>query len=225
MHLGTARILFLSLMFVALPGWTQQAPSPDSISITTEALPKALLWETYMARLQASGGVEPYHWRVVDSSLPRTLRLSDEGIISGDLNQPSEFQFTVQARDNSSPPKQAKQKLILRTETPLTADWSRKAQVSGQRIDGSIKVSNHSGRDFDLTFIVLAVNDIGRATAIGYQHFPLKKNTMDMEIPFGEALSSGNYAVNVDVVGEESVSNRIFRSRLVSAKESVTQGP
>jgi hypothetical protein len=46
---------------------------------------------------------------------------------------------------------------------------------------------------------------------------------MDMEIPFGEALSSGNYAVNVDVVGEEPVSNRIFRSRLVSAKESVTQ--
>ncbi|HEY4661769.1 MAG TPA: putative Ig domain-containing protein [Terriglobales bacterium] len=225
MHLATARILFLSLMLVALPGLTQQAPSSNSLSITTKTLPKALLWETYMARLQASGGTEPYHWRVVRSSLPRTLWLSDDGILTGSLSQPGEFTFTVLARDNSNPPKQTEQKVVLRTETPLTADWSRKAQVSGQRIDGSIKVSNHSGRDFDLTFIVLAVNDIGRATAIGYQHFPLKKNTMDMEIPFGEALSSGNYAVNVDVVGEEPISEHIFRARLVTGRESVTQSP
>lgn len=115
--------------------------------------------------------------------------------------------------------------MVLKTESPLTADWSRKAHVSGQRIDGSIKVSNHSGRDFDLTFIVLAVNDIGRATAIGYQHFSLNKNTVDMEIPFGETLSAGNYAVNVDVVGEEPLSKQIFRARLVTGKESVTQGP
>lgn len=203
----------------------QSAPKPEALAISTKPLPKANLWEPYTARLQASGGFEPYHWRVIDSSLPRTLRLSDEGIISGDLNQPGEFQFTVLVRDNSSPPKQARQRVVLRTETPLTADWLRKAQVSGQRIDGSVRVSNHSGRDFDLTFVVLAVNDIGRATAIGYQHFPLKKNTTDMEIPFGETLSPGNYAVNVDVVGEEPVSNRIFRARLVTEKESITQGP
>jgi len=178
-----------------------------------------------MTRLQGSHGIEPFHWRAIDSSLPHTLRLSDEGILTGGLTQPYEFEFTVLVRDNSNPPKQVKQKLVLKTETPLTADWFRKAQVSGQRIDGSIKVSNHTGRDFDLTFIVLAVNDIGRATAIGYQHFPLRKNTVDMEIPFGETLSPGNYAVNVDVVGEEPISKNIFRARLVMGKESITQGP
>jgi len=217
--------LFLSLVLAAPLGWTQQAPSSNSFSITTKTLPKPLLWEPYTARLHASGGTEPYHWRVIDSSLPRTVRLSDAGTISGDLNESGEFQFTALVRDNSNPPKHAKQKLILRTETPLTADWSRKVQVSGQRIDGSIKVSNHSGRDFDLTFIVLAVNDIGRATTIGYQHFPLKKSTMDMEIPFGETLSTGNYAVNVDVVGEEPISKQIFRARLVTGKQSITQSP
>ena len=225
MRAGMTKILFLSLVLAAVLAWTQQPPSPNSISIVSKALPKAPLWERYVARLQASGGIEPYHWRVVDSSLPRTLRLSDEGIITGGLSQPGEFEFTVLVRDNSNPPKQAKQKLVLKIETPLTADWSRKALVSGQRIDGSIKVSNHTGRDFDLTFIVLAVNDIGRATAIGYQHFPLKKTTLDMEIPFGETLSPGNYAVNVDVVGEEPTSKLIFRARLVTGKESITQGP
>lgn len=225
MRTGTGKILLLLLILATVRGWAQPAPSPDAISITTKGFPKALLWEPYTASLQASGGTEPYHWRVVDSSLPRMLWLSDEGIFTGGLNQPGEFEFTVLVRDNSNPPNQAKQKLVLKTEPPLTADWSRKAQVSGQRIDGSIKVSNHTGRDFDLTFIVLAVNDIGRATAIGYQHFPLKKNTVDMEIPFGETLSPGNYAVNVDVVGEELLSERIFRARLVTGKETITQGP
>jgi hypothetical protein len=46
-----------------------------------------------------------------------------------------------------------------------------------------------------------------------------------MEIPFGENLSPGNYAVNVDVVGEEPSSKHIFRARLVTGKESITQGP
>jgi hypothetical protein len=225
MREAMTKILLLPLVFAAVLGWSQPPPSRDSISITSNTLPKALLWEQYMARLQASDGIEPYHWRVVEGSLPRTLTLSDEGILTGGLTEPGEFDFTVLVRENKNPPKRAKQKLVLKTETALTADWSRKAQVSGQRIDGSIKVSNHTGRDFDLTFIVLAVNDIGRATAIGYQHFPLKKNTVDMEIPFGETLSSGNYAVNVDVVGEEPISKNIFRARLVTEKESIPQGP
>ena len=101
----------------------------------------------------------------------------------------------------------------------------RKAVVDGQRIDGSVKVSNRTGRDFDLTFVVLAVNEIGRATAIGYQHFPLKSNTRDMRLPFGDRLSRGNYTVNVDLVAEEPISNRIFRARLVAGKQIVTQGP
>ena len=216
-------LLFIGL--TALPGGAQTAAGRNSLSVLTKTLPKISLWQLYTTPLQASGGTAPNHWRVVKGSLPRTLHLSDEGVISGDLNRPGEVQFTLLVRDNSSPPKQAEQKLELRTETPLTADWSHKAQVSGQRIDGAIKVSNHTGRDFDLTFVGLAVNDIGRATAIGYQHFTLKKNTIDMEIPFGESLSPGNYSVNVDVVGEEPISKQIFRSRLVTGKAAITQGP
>ena len=64
--------------------------------------------------------------------------------------------------------------------------------------------------------IVLAVNEHGRATAIGYQHFPLKQNTIDFEIPFGENLTFGSYGVNVDVVGEVAATNSIFRARLAT---------
>jgi hypothetical protein len=220
-----SKILCYCLLFAATMVYAQKTSPSDSVSISTKALPKASLWEPYLANLQASGGIEPYHWHVVAGSVPRGFVLNEGGTLTGVLDEPGEYEFTVLVTDNDKPPKQGKQTLVLTAETPMTAEWLRKAQVNGQRIDGSIKVSNHTGRDFDLTLIVLAVNDIGRATAIGYQHFPLKRDTRDMEIPFGDTLSSGNYVVNVDVVGEEPVSYRIFRARLAKGKESITQGP
>jgi hypothetical protein len=191
----------------------------------TKELPRGRLWEPYDFRLQASGGIEPHHWHVVAGSLPRRLVLNEDGVLTGVIEEAGQFEFRVLVTDNENPPKQQKLDLVLSTEIPLSADWVHKAQVNGQRIDGSIKVSNRTGRDFDLTMIVLAVNDIGRATAIGYQHFPLNRDTKDLEIPFGDTLSPGNYEVNVDVVGEEPVSQQIFRARLVTGIESVTLGP
>jgi hypothetical protein len=197
----------------------------SGVTVTTENLPKALLWMPYRSRLQASGGIEPYHWQLVGGSLPRGWKLDSSGELTGVPEEISDVELNLLVSDSDRPPKQYKQKVRLVTETPLIAKWDRKAGVNGQRIDGSIKVSNHTGRDFDLTVIILAVNDIGRATAIGYQHFPLKKDTHDLGIAFGDTLSPGNYVVNVDVVGEEPVSNRVFRARLVTGKEQVAQGP
>ena len=167
----------------------------------------------------------PYYWRVVAGPLPRGFVLHPDGELDGTMEEPGQAGFILVVSDSNDPPKQQSLDMSLSTETPLSADWLHKARVDGQRIDGCIKVSNLTGRDFDLTMIALAINDIGRATAIGYQHFPLKRGTRDMEIPFGETLSTGNYAVNVDVVGEEPISGRIFRARLVAGRESITQGP
>ena len=189
-----------------------------------ENLPPASLWEAYSHSIDASGGIRPYHWSVVSGSLPHGLELRDDGEIHGTVEDSTAAEFTLSVRDNNSPPQREQKKFALRVETPLEAEWDHTARVNGQRIDGSIKVSNRTGRDFDLTVVVLAVNEIGRATAIGYQHFPLTKETRDFQIPFGDTVSRGDYTVNVDVVGEEPISNRIFRARLVT-KQSVTQGP
>ena len=192
------------------------------ISVSTKALPNATLWNPYSFRLEATGGFEPYHWRI-NGSLPRNLEWRESGQITGTMNQPGQFEFIVTAVDRTGAQSDRK-KLTLNIETPLSVAWSRKAAVNGSRIDGSVKVTNTTGRDVDLTFAVLAVNDIGRATAIGYQHFPLKKNTRNMELPFGDTLAPGNYVINVDVVGEEPVSKMIFRARLVTKKQAITQG-
>jgi hypothetical protein len=216
--------LLLSVLILLLPLSAQQIP-PDPLAFTTKELPKARLWDRYVFEFQTSGGIPPYGWQVVAGTPPRNLVLNDSGVLVGVVDQPGKFDFTVLVHDDERPPKQQRQKFVVDTEAPLLAEWDHKAQVNGQRIEGSVKVSNQTGRDFDLTFIVLAVNEIGRATAIGYQHFWLKKNTRDLALPFGETLSTGNYVANVDVVGEEPISNQIFRARLVTARESITQGP
>ena len=88
-----------------------------------------------------------------------------------------------------------------------------------------MKVSNQTDDDFDLTFVAVAVNENGRATALGYQRFTLNKGTVDMEIPFGENLPHGTYEVNVDAVAEVAATNTIDRTRLVANKLDVQQGP
>ena len=215
----------LGFLLLAMNAGGQAQVVSGSLSVPVDNLPQPSLWEPYDARPPARGGVGPYHWRLYNGSLPAGLKLTDGGELSGTPQETGRFDFMLELRDSDNPPSQLQKKFTLLVETPLALEWSRKAAVNGQRIDGSVKVSNHTGRDFDLTLIVLAVNDIGRATAIGYQHFPLKKRTRDLEVLFGDTLSQGNYQVNVDVVAEEPVGDHIYRARLVTEKESVTQGP
>jgi hypothetical protein len=200
----------------------QQGQSASELVVTTKELPAAGLWNPYSFTLETNEGADAHSWQLVGGSLPRRLRLNDFGMIEGVVDEPGTFEIAIQAAGRGGSRSQPK-KFTLNVEPPLQTDWSRKSQVSGSRIDGSVKVSNSTGRDFDLTFVVLAVNDVGRATAIGYQHFSLKRNTRDLELPFGGALTPGTYAVNIDVVGEEPVSKLIFRSRLV-ARQTISPG-
>src|SRR6202166_1670445 len=114
----SSKILCLWLLFGVLPVCAQQAQVPDSLSIFTKPLPKASLWEPYVANLQASGGIEPYHWHVIAGSLPHGFVLNEGGTLTGVLEEPGEYEFTVLVTDNDKPPKQSKQQLVLSAETP-----------------------------------------------------------------------------------------------------------
>jgi hypothetical protein len=217
----------LGFLLLALAARAQSgaAPGAGSLSIPVETLPTSAMWQQYTFRLPASGGAGLYHWHLNSGALPAGLKLGEDGELAGTPQESGEFEFGILLTDSDNPAKQLQKKFKLSLEAPLVVEWVHKANVNGQRIEGSIKVSNHTGRDFDLTMVVLAVNQIGRATAIGYQHCPLKMNTRDMEIPFGDTPSWGVYQVNVDVVAEEPVSNRILRARLVVPKLAIIQGP
>ncbi len=126
------KILLPLLALGAIQICAQQVPAGSSLSIPFKALPKASLWGKYTARLEAAGGVEPYHWSLVGGTLPRRIQLYPDGTLTGVLQEIGQFKFTVLVSDNSRPPKQAKQDIVLSSYLPLTAEWQRKAQVNGQ---------------------------------------------------------------------------------------------
>lgn len=212
----------LGLCIAEAVGQTTAPP----LEVRTTSLPKAYLQKSYEARLEASGGVAPLKWELTEGSLPEGLILGGDGSISGVPRKAGEFRFTATVRDSGNPPYQRQQQLSLLVQAPLFADWGRYPKVSGQRLEGSILVSNHTEQNFDLTVIVLAVNDTGRATAIGYQHFTLKKNSDQVEIPFGDNLPRGAYQLNVDAVAEVPTTDSIYRQRLVPKERfEIRTGP
>jgi putative Ig domain-containing protein len=193
----------------------QQGGRPaDPLTIRTTSLPKGLLGQRYEAQMLAHGGGSPYKWEIREGTLPSGVSLHSEGVLIGVPGEVGQFAFTVTVRDSGSPAYEFSQKLILTVVAPLFLQWGKYPVVNGKRIEGTVLVSNQTDGDFDLTVVVVAVSENGRATAIGYQHFPMKQNTSAMEIPFGETLPPGNYQVNLDGVGEAPPAT-IYRARLV----------
>jgi hypothetical protein len=203
----------------------QSANDSDLVIQNDSPLPDTFPLADYELRFRGRGGVVPLHWKVEKGTLPPGLKLDEDGLLHGRPERAGEFQFTVSVRDSGS--QGAVQKgFILHVVSALTLNWKKEAHVNGNRIEGSVAVSNTTPDDIDLTYIVLAVPPNGRAVAIGYQHFPLRRGTVDMELPFGETLPRGGYVVHVDVIGEVAPKNVIHRQRLQTpAALQVAVGP
>jgi len=193
---------------------TGAAQDGTRLVIDTVSLPSTYPRAAYLVRLHARGGTLPYHWKVEKGDLPPGLRLEDDGTLQGFAEKLGEYHFTISVTDNSRPALALQREYTLHVVAALLMQWKKPAHVTGNRIDGSVEVSNTTAEDFDFTFVVLAVNENGRATAIGYQRFPLKKGTTDFEIPFGDTVARGSYVVHVDGVGEVAEKNQIHRARL-----------
>jgi hypothetical protein len=219
-------LLCLVMSMAPLANAQQAAATGEPLSVQTVNLPKASLQRQYRHQLEAQGGIHPLKWQVSSGQLPPGVLLTEAGSLNGIPTQRGEFRFVATVSDSGKPAHQRNQELVLRVVAPLLAEWSRYPKIVGQRVEGAIKVSNETENDFDLTVIMLAVNEIGRATAVGYERFTLKKDTSELEIPFAENLPSGTYELHVDVVAEVPSSNAIYRARLVpKEKLQVQQGP
>jgi len=194
---------------------TATPPEAPSLVIENDAeLPETYPRANYEVRFRAHGGVPVLQWRLEKGALPPGLKLEDDGLLHGQPERTGEFQFTVSVRDGGQPQQAVQKAFVLRVRSALILNWKAPAHLNGNRIEGSVEVSNTTPDDVDLTFIVLAVADNGRATAIGYQHFVLQRATIAKELPFGETLPRGGYMVHVDVVGEVAAKNLIYRERL-----------
>jgi len=185
----------------------------DPLTITTASLPNGQAGILYHATLQAHGGVNPYTWQLTEGShLPPGLHLHQHsGIIEGTPGAPGEYRFTVRLSDVNAPPGQVQREFTLVVVAGLTVEWKRPPKVSGVWIAGSLVVANHTDQPANLTVIVVAVNQIGRATALGYQHFTIAPQ-VEQEIPFGATPGPGNYTVRADAVAHFTSGKSVLRA-------------
>jgi hypothetical protein len=210
----------------ALAQATSQSASPSSVAVETNPLPNAAPRHPYRFEFRARNGIPPFSWILLQGALPVGMKLGLDGVLTGSAIAAGVFHFTVQVTDTSRPSQIASRDVELKVVPPLLLEWKDYAKVSGDRIDGKVKVSNGTEDDFDLTFVVLAVAENGRATAIGYQRFSLAHGTTSFEIPFGETLPHGAYVVHVDTVAEVPEKDQIYRARLQTKEPlQVTVGP
>ena len=187
------------------------------LAFVTSNLSSVTAGKTVRIKLVVSGGNAPYTFKISGGALPPGLKLnSSNGIAAGTIfgtpTTPGTYRFQVQVTDSGGPPVQVTRDFTLAVTAALGIDWKTAPVVHGQKLEGSVIVTNYTQQDFTLTVIVMAVNEIGRATALGYQEFQLKRGTQQV-IPFGSEPGPGKYVVHADAVAEVAATNTIYRAR------------
>ncbi len=185
----------------------------------------AIVGQTATLSLAATGGSQPYTWHVSAGELPPGLKLhAHSGKIDGTPTTPGDYRVTLVLVDSSIPKFQIQTDVTIHVIAGITVDWKEPPKVNGSTISGSAVISNQTTEDFDLTVVIVAVNEIGRATALGYQHFTLAGGSTSPVIPFGSAPGQGTYYVRLDAVAHHPNRHHIYRaSKQTSEPLKLTQ--
>jgi len=221
---NVARVAQLFIVLTVLLNAFSLVAQPLPLTIAEDTMPPLDAGVAAHIILHARGGVPPYRWSIASGELPEGLSLKAEGVVDGRPVKPGQIVFTVAVEDS------VKNRITKELRTVVTGSlqfsWFRTPQVRGDRMEGSVQLSNGTKEDFDLTLIVVAIAENGRATVLGYQHFSLKSGTNDFQIPFSQSLPQGAYIVHADAVAEIASKNTILKRLLESpAPIPVTQGP
>ncbi len=209
-------VLFALATAFAAHGQGSSAEKQSGLVISAQDTSSAIVGRNFNFPLAATGGSAPYKWRLVDGQLPPGLKLyAHKGEVSGTPTIPGEYRFTVAVADSSAPPLQVQRVMTITVIAGLTIDWKQYPKVQGTALSGSVVVTNQTGQEFDLTVVVVAVNSIGRATTLGYQHFMLAGEQSSPVIPFGSSPGLGTYVVHADAVAHHPSGQRhhIYRAR------------
>ncbi|HEY4899663.1 MAG TPA: Ig domain-containing protein [Terriglobales bacterium] len=204
-RLAILTTLLAGIVAATTPAGAQNAP----LTIASNSLPATTVGSDYRFTFHASGGSQAYAWSLAaNSQLPAGINLSQhEGKLSGTPTAPGEYHFTVILSDLSDASLRVQREFTLVVTAGLSIDWKQTPKVSGASLSGSVVVANHTDHAATLTVVVVAVNQIGRATTLGYQHFRLASQAEQL-IPFGSSPGPGTYYVRADAVaGRRSSSN------------------
>ncbi len=215
----TVALIFLGTLIAA------QTPTVP-LTIVDEPLAPIEAGEEYHVPLHATGGTAPYVWTVAADDLPPGINLTPEGLLTGKSTKPGSYTFTVKVEDSAHPSHTSTREFKAVVAASMLLEWVQPPKVRDNRIDGVAQVSNASADNYDLTVVIVAVADNGRATAIGYEHFDLKPGAISVQIPFGNTLPHGAYVIHADAIAEVPTKKTILRQRLQTPQAlQVVVGP
>jgi hypothetical protein len=149
----------------------------------------------------------------MQGKLPAGLSLDhNTGRISGIPIAPGQSTIIAQVRDGTG--QSARLRITITIQSLLEVVWQSAPTLSETNLSGSLRVTNYSGNEAVVTVIVVAVNEINKAFALGYQHFSLAPGAASPVIPFAMQMPPGRYRVRADAVGEVAAKNLIYRTAL-----------
>lgn len=195
----------------------QQATAPE-LSFQTTQLPRAIAGRAYGERIETAGGAPPRSLKLVAGTLPAGLDLDPSGWITGIARKIGTYEFTVELSDAAQPPHVLRHAYTLAVVRPLAVEWKPAPEIRGGGIYGSVEVSNTSQTTADVTVIIVAVNEYGKAFALGYNRGPMQAGAAPETVEFGSTLPAGTYSVRVDAVGEVARTGEIWRAALTAPK-------
>lgn len=203
----------------------QTQPVPPLV-VADQTLPSLNVGIDIRIPLRANGGIPPYQWALAAGELTPGLNLDPAGYLFGRPLKPGSYEFTLTVTDSARPAHSVTKDFKSKVTAALLLEWLNPPSVQGDQISGSVQVSNGTEEDdFDLTVIIVAVNEFGRATALGYQHTTLKPGVANFPIQFGSTLPVGNYLVHADAIAEIPPKNIILRQHLQTPVLSIAQAP
>ena len=182
------------------------------ISLSPATLPVAYTGENYYQELQPAGGTAPYSFMVHGKLPPGITFDSPSATLTGIPTDTGEYRFDLVVTDSSRRTLARSYILRVGSGTSITISWTRAPVVASNGIAGEVEIANPGRETYDLTFVAVAVNEVGRATALGYQHFSLGPGRQ--KIAFSGTLPRGTYVVHADAVGENARTRAIRRARL-----------
>jgi Putative Ig domain len=209
--------LLAVLLLLGLPAASQE--SRNAADQNPTPLPDTAVQQPYSHQLPPPAGAPPWTWRLVSGALPPGLALSPQGTLTGVPSAVGTYRVQVRATDSATPPHTISYHLELVVHPLLEVNWDQPPAVETDRIQGGIKVVNYTYVSLDLTVIVVAINEIGKAFALGYQHFDFAPGTQI--IPFGSSLPRGTYLVHADAIGEIANPKAILHGQLQTPRPLV----
>jgi hypothetical protein len=196
-----------------------QVPARTGLDFQTKTLPGGTVGRPYNAMLQMRAQAGEIRWSTTGPLPPGVLLQENSGLLTGVPRSAGTFRFTMQAWDLGSGTR-LKRDYTIEIAGPLFLQWKQVPVLDSNKIAGSVEVTNDSHEVFDLTVIIVAVNEVNKAFALGYQRFNLAQQIVQ-GIPFGSTLPNGRYIVHVDAVAEIPARKAIYRTRLQTVQALV----